>query len=150
MANLQKTSIFKLGKIIFWKFFLSFFSWNPLLRCPRSQKCSSAQFTLKVERCRAFWNFNDQINGIPPVRHLKNQSDRSNSIGLVPEKLAGLMEFYWSGTWKVSHQIKFDGRTGQSARRCWAARSTYVREVEKLIYNSTGLTQSNQEVRTYI
>ncbi len=103
-----------------------------------------------MERGRAFWNFSDQINGIPLVWHLKNQPDGWNSIGLVPEKLARLMGFHSSGTWKVDHQIKSSGWVGQSAQRRRAARSTYMRKVEKWSYNSIDLAQLNPEMRAQI
>ncbi len=132
MGDSPKSVNFQAGKNNFLKvIFSGFFPWNPLLRCPWGQKCSSAQFILKVKGYRAVWNFSDQINGIPFVWYLKNQPDRWNSIDLVPKKSTSLMEFHRSGTWKVSHQIKSNVRTRHSAQRHWAARSTYRRKTEK-------------------
>ncbi len=86
--------------------FSALFPWNPLLRCPRSQECSSTQFILKTEGCRLFQNFNDQISGIlsvwylnnqphrwiPTVWYLKNQIDRWNCIGLISDKLVNRLD----------------------------------------------------------
>ncbi len=77
---LWKVSIFKQWKIIFWKSFFRFSPLNPLLRCPRGQKCSSKRFILKCGGLHRILNF--------------QWSDRWNFIDLVPKKLV-IVQFHW-------------------------------------------------------
>ncbi len=74
-----------------------------------------------------------QIDEIPLAWYLKNHPDWWNSIDLVPEKLVIRLN-PMDGLARVPRGVELS--------------EAHMRKVEKLSYNSIGLAQSNQQMRT--